>query len=182
MFYSADCGPAISQLRPKAQRLPGPGSGGPRDGGRGQAAQVRGHTSRLCGARLRGCHGACQREAPCTLTSGILGPVMQVRMLVTEPRAIRVQGHMLPHSMPVPVRLAWPHMAYGPGLSMPVPLHMLAAQFPQAYSAAAGERAHTSGLPAGEIHLQPYCIVSTQYRCMCLHAIIQVACAVGAPL
>lgn len=58
----------------------------------------------------------------------------------TESCNVAVQGHMLPHSMPLPVRLAWPQMAYAPGLSMPVPLHMLAAQFPQAYSAAAGER------------------------------------------
>lgn len=45
------------------------------------------------------------------------------------------------HSMvpvPVPMHVAWPQMTYAPGLTMPVPLHMMAAQFPQAYSAAAG--------------------------------------------
>ena len=42
--------------------------------------------------------------------------------------------------MPVPVRLAWPQMAYAPGLSVPVPLHMLAAHFPQAFSSAAGQQ------------------------------------------
>lgn len=86
---------------------------------------------------------------------------MQVHMLINELCANSVQGHMLPHSMPVPVRLAWPQMAYGPGLSMPVPLHMLAAQFPQAYSAAAGERAYTAhaachaGSPAGDSVCRP---------------------------
>ena len=40
--------------------------------------------------------------------------------------------------VPMPVHLAWPQMGYAPGLSVPVPLHMLAAHFPQAYSTAAG--------------------------------------------
>ena len=40
--------------------------------------------------------------------------------------------------VPMPVHLAWPQLGYAPGLSMPVPLHMLAAHFPQAYSTAAG--------------------------------------------
>ena len=52
-----------------------------------------------------------------------------------------MQGHAVTPSMapvPMPVHLAWPQMGYAPGLSMPVPLHMLAAHFPQAYSTAAG--------------------------------------------
>ena len=46
-----------------------------------------------------------------------------------------MQGHAVTHSMapvpvPMPVHLAWPQMGYAPGLSVPVPLHMLAAHFP----------------------------------------------------
>ena len=63
---------------------------------------------------------------------------------VGEWHVVAAQGHMLPHSMPVPVRLAWPQMAYAAGLSVPVPLHLLAAQFPQAYSAAAGEHGRST--------------------------------------
>jgi len=59
-------------------------------------------------------------------------------VLDTELCSHAAQGNMMPHSMALPVHLAWPQMAYAPGMTMPVPLHMLAAQFPQAYSAAAG--------------------------------------------
>ena len=80
---------------------------------------------------------------------------------------------MLPHSMPVPVRLAWPQMAYAPGLSMPVPLHMLAAQFPQAYSAAAGENVTVT--PSLLVKWQ----LSSMVAVVCLPATGWAACPAG---